>query len=152
MEAAADRRRTRGPRALVLAAVVLMLAVFLVPSWQKWLEQRSEIGRLNARISQQQQDLAAAQAEQARWRDDAYVTTQARQRLQYVEPGEVPYVVDGDGDADAVPPQQAAASVPQPSAAWYQNIWESLRQAGDPGTATPSRIPGLGTSSSAAAD
>ncbi len=74
----AERRRTRGPRALVLSAVVLLLAIFLVPSLQKWLEQRSEIGRLDAQIAQQQHDLTAAQAEQARWNDDAYVIIQAR--------------------------------------------------------------------------
>lgn len=143
----AERRRTRGPRVLVLSAVVLLLAIFLVPSLQKWLEQRSEIGRLNAQIAQQQEDLAAAKAEQARWNDDAYVIVQARERLRYVMPGEVPYVVDGRSDADAVSPQQAATTVPKPSAAWYENVWESLRLAGNPGDVPPPATPGLGSSS-----
>ncbi|MEZ0164585.1 septum formation initiator family protein [Kineococcus sp. LSe6-4] len=145
---AADRRRTHGPRVLVLSAVVLLLAIFLVPSLQKWLEQRSEIGRLNAQISQQQQDLAAARAEQARWGDDAYVRTQARDRLRYVMPGEVPYVVDGHSDADRVSPQETATTVPKPSAAWYENVWESLRLAGNPDEAPPPSTPGLGSSGS----
>ncbi|WP_432491913.1 FtsB family cell division protein [Kineococcus gypseus] len=132
---AAERRRTRGPRALVLSALVLVLAVFLLPSWQKWLEQRSEIGRLEARISQQREDLAASREQVARWDDDAYVTTQARARLRYVVPGETPYSVDGGLDADAVAPAQAAAAVPRSSAAWYENVWESLRVAGTPGAA-----------------
>ncbi|MEZ0490962.1 septum formation initiator family protein [Kineococcus sp. TBRC 1896] len=143
----ADRRRTRGPRVLVLSAVVLLLAVFLLPSLQKWLEQRSEIGRLNARITQQQQDLAAARGEQARWDDDTFVVIQARERLRYVMPGEVPYVVDGPSDADRVSPQQAATTVPEPSAAWYENVWESLRLAGNPADAPPPGTPGLGSSS-----
>ncbi|WP_432561089.1 FtsB family cell division protein [Kineococcus sp. SYSU DK003] len=145
---AADRRRTRGPRALVLSAVVLLLAIFLVPSLQKWLEQRSEIGRLEAQISQQTDDLAAARAQEDRWDDDAYVITQARERLRFVMPGEVPYVVDGESDADAVSPQEAATSVPKPSAAWYENIWESLRLAGNTDDVAPARTPGLGGSSS----
>jgi cell division protein FtsB len=149
---AADRRRTRGPRVLVLAAVALLLAIFLLPSLQKWLEQRSEIGRLEARISQQQQDLAAAQAQQQRWDDDAYVMAQARERLRFVVPGEVPYVVDGTTDADEVPPQQAATTVPKPSAAWYENVWESLRLAGNPDGLAPSRTPGLGTTGSSSSD
>ena len=139
---AAERRRTRGPRVLVLSALVLVLAIFLVPSFQKWLEQRSEIGRLTAQISQAQDDLAASQAQEDRWADDAYVMTQARSRLDYVMPGEVPYVVDGgSADADAVAPAQAAAAVPKSSVAWYENVWESLRIAGDPdgtGAGTPS--------------
>jgi cell division protein FtsB len=146
---AADRRRTRGPRVLVLAAVALLLAIFLVPSLQKWLEQRSEIGQLSAQISQQQEDLAVAQAEEDRWRDDAYVITQARERLRFVMPGEVPYVVDGATDADEVAPQVAATTVPKPSAAWYENIWESLRLAGNPEDVAPVQTPGLTSSSSA---
>lgn len=131
---AADRRRTRGPRVLVLSALVLVLAIFLVPSFQKWLEQRSEIGRLTAQISQSKQDLAASQAQEARWADDQYVITQARSRLHYVMPGETPYVVDGGSpDADAVGPAQAAAAVPKSSVAWYENVWESLRIAGASG-------------------
>ena len=145
---AAERRRTRGPRVLVLSAVALLLAIFLVPSLQKWLEQRSEIGQLNAQISQQKDDLTAAQAEEERWKDNAYVITQARERLRFVMPGEVPYVVDGASDADAVPPQEAATSVPKPSAAWYENIWESLRLAGNLQNAAPARTPGLTGSSS----
>jgi cell division protein FtsB len=149
---AAERRRTRGPRVLVLAVVGLLLAIFLLPSLQKWLEQRSEIGRLDARISQQQQDLAAAQAQQRRWDDDAYVMAQARERLRFVVPGEVPYVVDGETDADEVPPQEAATTVPKPAAAWYENVWESLRLAGNPDDLVPSRTPGLGTTSSSSTD
>ena len=141
---AAERRRTRGPRVLVLSVVALLLAIFLVPSLQKWLEQRSEIGRLNAQISQQQTDLAAAQAQEQRWKDDAYVITQARERLRFVMPGEVPYAVDGATDADAVPPQRAATTVPKPSAAWYENVWESLRLAGNADVAPP-RPPDAGT-------
>ncbi|PRY15245.1 FtsB family cell division protein [Kineococcus rhizosphaerae] len=144
---AADRRRVRGPRVLVLSAVVLLLAIFLVPSLQKWLEQRSEIGRLNAQITQQQQDLATAQAAQERWKDDAYVMTQARERLRYVLPGEVPYVVDGESDADQVSPQRAATTVPKSAAAWYENIWESLRLAGND-TVAPVQTPGLGSTGS----
>ncbi|GAA0294218.1 FtsB family cell division protein [Kineococcus aurantiacus] len=144
---AAERRRTRGPRVLVLSAVVLLLAIFLLPSLQKWLEQRSQIGQLNAQITQQQQDLAAAQAQADRWDDDAYVVAQARERLRYVQPGEVPYVVDGESDADEVSPQQAATTVPKPSAAWYENIWESLRLAGND-TVAPVQTPGLGATSS----
>ncbi|WP_432509417.1 FtsB family cell division protein [Kineococcus auxinigenes] len=139
---AADRRRTRGPRVLVLSALVLVLAVFLLPSWQKWLEQRSEIGRLEASISQQREDLAAAQAQVARWEDDDYVVTQARSRLQYVLPGETPYLVAGGEGADAVAPAEAAAAVAESSAAWYENIWESLRVASTPGAADAT-TPGL---------
>ncbi len=121
---------------------MLVLAVFLLPSWQKWLEQRSEIGRLEAQISQQREDLATAREQVARWEDDQYVMTQARSRLQYVLPGETPYAVDGGEGADAVAPAHAAAAVPRSSAAWYENIWESLRVAATPG-AEDATTPGL---------
>ncbi|WP_337062145.1 FtsB family cell division protein, partial [Kineococcus sp. G2] len=140
--ATAGGRRNRGPRALVLSALLLVLAVFLLPSWQKWLEQRSEIGRLEARISEQREDLVAAQEQVARWQDDAYVMTQARARLHYVLPGETPYAVAGGEDADAVAPTEAAAAAVGSAAAWYEDIWESLRVAATPGAADAT-TPGL---------
>ncbi|GAB7190204.1 hypothetical protein NUM3379_09100 [Kineococcus sp. NUM-3379] len=126
----AERRRARGPRTLVLVTLLVVLGVFLVPSLQKWLEQRSQIAALRAGLVVQQAELERSRAEEARWDDPAHVMAQARARLQYVVPGEVPYVVDGPSSADDVDPADAAAAVPQPSAAWYANVWESLRVAG----------------------
>ncbi|WP_345714150.1 septum formation initiator family protein, partial [Kineococcus glutinatus] len=86
-----------------------------------------EGGRTGGRDPQQ---LTRSQAELDRWGDDEFVRAQARERLQYVMPGETPYVVDQDSDADAVAPADAAATVPRPTEAWYANVWESLRVAG----------------------
>ncbi len=114
----------------MLTGLVVVLAVFLVPSGQTWLEQRSEIGRLEAQIQQQEKDLAAARAEEARWNDPAYVRTQARERLQYVLPGETAYRVPGSGQTDLTDPAEVAARSTSSAQAWYANIWTSLRIAG----------------------
>ncbi|WEK62571.1 MAG: septum formation initiator family protein [Candidatus Microbacterium colombiense] len=47
--------------------------------------------------------IAALETERERWRDPAYITTQARERLYYVKPGEVVYLIDNDLDPAALP-------------------------------------------------
>ncbi|WP_158257155.1 FtsB family cell division protein [Kineococcus xinjiangensis] len=114
----------------MLLSLLVVLAVFLVPSLQKWLQQRSQIAELRAGIVAQEQQLALSRAEELRWDDPAYVQAQARARLQYVVPGEDHYVIDGPSSADEVDPAETAATVPRPEEAWYANVWESLRVAG----------------------
>ena len=47
------------------------------------------------------------EAQRDRWTDPAYITTQARERLYYVKPGEVVYLVDDDLPPALAPQEQA---------------------------------------------
>ncbi len=112
-------------RAAMLAAVVCVLALSVAVPLRNYLGQRSEL----AAVHEQQQILAGKVAELERRRallaDPQHVQAQARERLQYVRPGESPYVVQ-------LPPGQTAAGfagtgsavVPRPL--WYAELWKSI--------------------------
>ena len=85
--------------------------------------------------------IADLKTEKERWQDDAFIAQQARERFGYVQRGETPYVVVGedgeplDGTAELTDPDSVGDTEPR---AWYGDMWESMKVAGNP----PTRIPG----------
>jgi Tfp pilus assembly protein PilV len=70
----------------------------LAPLVQTWFSQRQAIFEAQNQLEQAKKDVAAMQIERKRWEDPAYIRAQARDRLYYVMPGEVSYLVmDADG-------------------------------------------------------
>ena len=128
--AAKDRRARRGA---VLLSIVAFLMVLLGSTVAAYVGQQGDIAALEDKVAGQEQDVAALQAEQERWRDPAYVEQQARQRLKFVKPGERSYTVldpePAAGTKDPVP-DVASPDVPLP---WYETVWQSTRTADVPG-------------------
>ncbi|MDT7711208.1 MAG: hypothetical protein QOG20_6815 [Pseudonocardiales bacterium] len=112
-------------RAAVLALVVCALALTVVVPLRNYVAQRQEL----AAVSQQQQNLAAQvdalTQEKVRLSDPAEIEAQARSRLGYAMPGEVPYVVQFP-QAPAAPEENAASGAP-----WYRALWREV-SAGSP--------------------
>ena len=83
---------------LALLAVILVGVFTLAPSVQIWYEQRRDIADYKALVEQSKQDLEGMQQERLRWEDEVYIRAQARDRLYFVMPGEVSFLVmDADG-------------------------------------------------------
>jgi len=83
---------------LALLAVILVGVFTLAPSVQIWYEQRRAIADYQALVEQSKQDLEGMQQERLRWDDEVYIRAQARDRLYFVMPGEVSFLVmDADG-------------------------------------------------------
>lgn len=91
--------------------------------------QRGEINDVRARKAATAERVRDLEAQQFRWRDPAYVKTQARERLHMVLPGETPYLVLRGPAAKAT---LAAAGAPGRSArgSWYDTLWTSVTIAG----------------------
>ena len=79
--------------------LVLVLGTWLIsPDVEAFLNQRREIAEMEQSIRQAEQAVEEMQAERDRWQDPVYIRAQARDRLYYVLPGEVSYLVmDSDG-------------------------------------------------------
>jgi cell division protein FtsB len=118
----------------VLGAVAVVLALLILPYFQKWLVQRSEIESARAAVSQSQKDVAALAAQRARWADDDYVMSQARARLNYVLPGEIGYVVVDPKPAKvkSTDPSRVAADLPSGHRPWFADVWLSAKVAANP--------------------
>ena len=83
---------------LALLAVILIGVFTLAPSVQIWYEQRQKIADYQTQVEQAKQNLEGMQQERLRWDDEVYIRAQARDRLYFVMPGEVSFLVmDAEG-------------------------------------------------------
>lgn len=74
--------------------LVIVAGTFLISSdVQAFLNQRRQIAEMELSIEQAKQAVEDMQAERDRWQDPVYIRSQARDRLYYVLPGEVSYLV-----------------------------------------------------------
>jgi cell division protein FtsB len=106
-------------RAAILAVVVCALALTVAVPLRNYVAQRQQL----ADMDRQQQQLAAQvdqlNQERARLSDPDEVSAQARSRLGYVMPGEVPYVVE----LPVPPPSPDEIAAGQP---WFQRLWNDV--------------------------
>lgn len=108
-----------GRTAIVVALIIVLVAMLGLPL-RSWIVQRAEIRGLESQISEVRTDLRQLRAEREQWRDPNFIERQARERLNYVYPGDVGLVVVGGQDA---PKQQAQDQ------AWYAKLWRSVEAA-----------------------
>lgn len=117
---------------MILAAVFVVLAVLLVPTLRSYLHQQGQIHALRQQVAQQRTSVEQLQKEQARWKDNAYVEQQARERLKFVMPGDRSYTVL---DADPGPRPSTSVAETRTSSKdhpWYGRLWESVQLADSP--------------------
>jgi cell division protein FtsB len=83
----------------VSVILVIILGAYLIsPDVQSYLNQRREIVEMEQSIQDAKDAVVDMQAERDRWQDPVYIRSQARDRLYYVLPGEVSYLVmDSEG-------------------------------------------------------
>jgi cell division protein FtsB len=81
--------------------VMIVIGVFtLAPSVQNWFTYQQKIADMRTQVQQTKDALAQMKTDLKRWDDPVYVRTQARQRLYYVLPGEISYLVMDAGTVD----------------------------------------------------
>ncbi|MFT4157561.1 MAG: septum formation initiator family protein [Microbacterium sp.] len=126
---------------VIMLSLVVLGAWVLVPTLGTFIDQRQKIAALESSIQVSQDQIEALQTERERWSDPAYITTQARERLYYVKPGEVVYLVDNDLDPDALPREQEPVSdtLEETPADWMPQLLRSLTSAGLSQTAVPAQ-------------
>jgi cell division protein FtsB len=130
----------RGPssltaRAIALTVVLLILTISYASSLRIYYTQAQDIATTKAAIAERQQRIVELQGELARWQDDEYVKTQARQRLGWVVPGETGYkVVDAEGKplGGGAEITSEVAPVKEPGDAWWVKLWGSVAAADQP--------------------
>ena len=84
---------TRIARILTLAAVALAVFLVVFSPLRSWMDQQQQARSLAAQIAQVKAQNAELEAEIKRYQDPEYISRQARERLGYVKPGEITYVV-----------------------------------------------------------
>lgn len=117
---------------VIMMGLVVLAAFVLVPTIGTYVDQRQQLAALAASVALSQEELEDLEAQRDRWRDPAYITTQARERLYYVRPGEVVYLVDNDLTDAQVPQEEAPVSeeVEQTRTDWMAQLVRSVTEAG----------------------
>jgi len=130
---------------LVSIFAVIVLGVFLLaPQLQFWFQQRQKITDAQAQVAAMRASNNHLRNDKNRWEDPVYVRSQARDRLFYVLPGEISYLVVGADTANASDTtgtlgeklaqqrktNQISASIAQTKNNWVTNLVESVVVAG----------------------
>jgi cell division protein FtsB len=115
--------------ALVLAGVFVMLT--LAVPLRALIQERREIKDLEQQVVAKQLVIDDLTNRQARLADPAYLQALARERLNYVFPGEIGFVIL-DEETNTAITSVSGALVPNNDAAWYTKLWTSTRLADQP--------------------
>jgi cell division protein FtsB len=127
-------------RAAILAAVVCVLTLTIAGPVRTYFSQRTEMKQLAASQEKLRAEIAGLEEQKAKLADPVYIAAQARERLGFVKPGDIPYQVQLP--AGAVAPDEparevAAARAGQP---WYTSLWHTI--ADDPHN-IPTTVPAV---------
>ncbi|MFK3676138.1 septum formation initiator family protein [Microbacterium sp. NPDC090218] len=117
---------------VIMLSLVVLGAWVLVPTLGTFIDQRQKIAALEASVQVSEDQIAALISERERWNDPAYITTQARERLYYVKPGEIVYLIDNDLDPSALPREQEPVSetIEEKPADWMPQLLRTLVSTG----------------------
>ena len=84
--------------ALSMLALVVAALLILAAPLKTLIEQRQQIAQLEASLAAAQESVDDLNEQVDRWSDPAYIQSQARERLYYVMPGDVSYLIVGQPD------------------------------------------------------
>ncbi|HLP23929.1 MAG TPA: septum formation initiator family protein [Microbacteriaceae bacterium] len=131
---------------LVMAGILTIGVLSLIPRIQELVVQRQQIAALQSDINQAKATMAAQEAERQQWNDPTFIETQARERLYFVQPGDVSYLVINDltpGQLTLPSAHEATGAVEQTQSHWLGNLLSSVWGAGAAPVA-PSTAPSQG--------
>ena len=121
-------------RSLIVVAVLLVAAVLVAPTLRAFLNQQLEISAAREEIAAMQAQREDYERRIQLWDDPAYVTQQARERLELVMPGETLYSVTGrpsetETETEDTPVAGADETV-NTRLPWAEGLWDSAVRAG----------------------
>lgn len=138
MSTAADQRSElrvgfTARRAVILAAVMCVLTLTLAGPVRTFFAQHAEMkqqSQLEARLHGQIADL---QQQKANMDDPAHIRAQARERLGFVMPGEIPYQVQLPSTPELPGEPGVDPGVLGPTGdPWYTALWHTIADAPHP--------------------
>ncbi|WP_077102361.1 FtsB family cell division protein [Mycobacterium terramassiliense] len=116
-------------RAAVLAAVICVLTLTIAGPVRTYFAQRTEMNQLAASEAALRSQIADLEQKKVKLGDPAYIAAQARERLGFVMPGDIPFQVQ-------LPPTAAVSAQPGADAAkpashdpWYTSLWHTIADA-----------------------
>ncbi|MET4638962.1 septum formation initiator family protein [Mycetocola sp. 2940] len=117
---------------LLMMALLVLGIVVIAPNLKAYAEQRQQIAQLQAAVDASEEEIERLGVERERWNDSTYVMTQARDRLFYVNPGEISFIVMNDVDSALFGEDEAPVSTELKATTvnWAESMLSSLVTAG----------------------
>jgi type II secretory pathway pseudopilin PulG len=110
---------------------VCVLALALTVPLRQYVAQRGTVARLRAKQQQAQARVDALEARKRQLQDPDYVEQLARERLHFVRPGEVPYILLTPAPTPVpVPTGVPGGTNVGGSGPWYSRLWGTVDTAG----------------------
>lgn len=117
-------------RAAILAAVICVLTLTIAGPVRTYFSQRAEMRQLAEAEAQLRSQIADLEQQRVKLGDPVFIASQARERLGFVMPGEIPYQVQlpnrpgAEAAADGAAPSGLPAGQP-----WYTSLWHTIADA-----------------------
>ncbi|TFD82722.1 FtsB family cell division protein [Cryobacterium fucosi] len=117
----------------MMMGILILAVIVLAPGIRTYAEQQQQIERLTKAVTAQQGSVDELKSERERWNDRTFVTTQARDRLSYVLPGDVSFLVINDlalpvAGGTETPP--ASSVIQNTNVDWLSSMFASVMMAG----------------------
>ena len=116
---------------LLMLGLLILAVIVLAPNLRILIEQRQQIAALQAAVDDAKNSVNDLESDVARWSDPAYIESQARERLFYVFPGDVSYLVVGDdtgpATSDGIP---ISDQIQTTQVDWVRTLLSSVYTAG----------------------
>ncbi|WP_420108337.1 FtsB family cell division protein [Mycolicibacter arupensis] len=124
-------------RAVIMAAVMCVLTLTLAGPVRTFFAQHAEMKQQSQLENTLHHQITDLQQQKAALEDPAHIRAQARQRLGFVMPGEIPYQVQLPG-VPQIPGEPGAEAAPVPSDdPWYTALWHTIADAPHPVPVVP---------------
>lgn len=130
-------------RAAILAAVVCVLTLTIAGPVRTYFAQRTEMKQLAAAEATMRKQISDLEQQKEKLADPVYVAAQARERLGFVMPGDIPYQVQLPASAVQAAPAEEHAETAKNSTPWYTSLWHTVADTphGPPAPAAPEPAP-----------
>ena len=110
-----------------MAAVVCVLTLTIAGPVRTFFAQRTEMNQLAASQAALRKQIAELEGQKAKLADPVFIAAQARERLGFVKPGDIPYQVQlppgSVTEEDAGP---TASPTGRSSDPWYTSLWHTI--------------------------
>jgi cell division protein DivIC len=138
-------------RAAILAALACVLTLTIAGPVRTYFAQRTEMDQLAASEAALRRQIADLEQKKGKLADPAYIAAQARERLGFVMPGDIPFQVQLPPTAAVSPQPGADTAKPANNDPWYTSLWHTIADSphlppanppASPASPTPPAAPG----------
>lgn len=116
---------------LLMLGLLILAVMVLAPNLRIFIEQQQQIAALQATVDEAQASVDDLTDDVARWEDPAYIESQARERLFYILPGDISYLVTGDeGIATTDEGLPISSTIQTTQVDWLRSLLSSIYTSG----------------------